>query len=100
MKRISTPTLSRQKKRSSKARMLGSTKLAIWDGGCRRAILSSWDVMIFQVKLRGHRIELGEIEHTLSTYEGVQNSVVLLKTPQAENRMAPPYLIGYYVSPE
>src|SRR5260363_356983 len=54
----------------------------------------------FQVKLRGYRIELGEIEQALSTCEGIQNSVVLLKTPKEENGTAQPYLIGYYVSPE
>ena len=33
----------------------------------------------FQVKVRGYRIELEEIESVLSSYEGINQSIVLVK---------------------
>jgi amino acid adenylation domain-containing protein/non-ribosomal peptide synthase protein (TIGR01720 family) len=50
----------------------------------------------FQVKIRGYRIELGEIETILCSYEGIRQSVVLVKerTQSPETK----YLVGYYVS--
>ena len=47
----------------------------------------------FQVKIRGYRIELGEIEAILSTYEGVQQSVIIAKEQNGNK-----YLVGYYVA--
>jgi amino acid adenylation domain-containing protein/non-ribosomal peptide synthase protein (TIGR01720 family) len=46
----------------------------------------------FQVKLRGFRIELGEIDSLLSTFEGVNQCVVIVKEHDGEKR-----LIAYYV---
>ncbi len=50
----------------------------------------------FQVKLRGFRIELGEIENALLEYEGIKQSIVLIKegTESSTNK----YLSAYYVS--
>ena len=54
----------------------------------------------FQVKIRGYRIELGEIESVLSSYEGIRQSVVLVKEnanidgSSSGNK----YLVGYYVA--
>ena len=54
----------------------------------------------FQVKIRGYRMELGEIESALSSYPGVQQSVVIARdqgesdVASSENKI----LIGYYVS--
>lgn len=55
----------------------------------------------FQVKIRGYRIELGEIESVLSSYEGINKSVVLAKERLSKDGMPTgnKYLIGYYVSP-
>ncbi|CAF3385582.1 unnamed protein product, partial [Rotaria socialis] len=54
----------------------------------------------FQVKIRGLRIELGEIEAVLSSYQGVNRSVVLAKDHKKQNTGTPStnYLVGYYVS--
>jgi amino acid adenylation domain-containing protein len=61
----------------------------------------------FQVKIRGYRIELGEIENVLSSYEGIKQSVVLVKEQNSqmdESREAvtdtsnTKYLVGYYVA--
>ncbi|MEQ8474598.1 amino acid adenylation domain-containing protein [Fulvivirga sp.] len=46
-----------------------------------------------QVQVRGRRIELGEIESFLSSFEGVRNSCVDLRTIFGNE-----YLVGYYVS--
>jgi len=51
----------------------------------------------FQVKIRGYRIELGEIESRLSTYPGINQSVVLVKEHGAQNGENR-YLAAYYVS--
>ncbi|CAF4557720.1 unnamed protein product, partial [Rotaria socialis] len=54
----------------------------------------------FQVKIRGLRIELGEIEAVLSSYQGVNRSVVLAKDHKKQNTgtSSTNYLVGYYVS--
>ncbi|KAH8681976.1 alpha-aminoadipyl-cysteinyl-valine synthetase [Xylariales sp. PMI_506] len=49
----------------------------------------------FQVKIRGQRIELGEIEAILSSYDGIDQSVVLAKDGEADCQK---YLVGYYVA--
>ncbi|WP_280721380.1 non-ribosomal peptide synthetase [Kitasatospora sp. MAA4] len=41
-----------------------------------------------QVKLRGLRIELGEIESTLTTHDGIDAAVVLLRTEHTERLVA------------
>ena len=48
----------------------------------------------FQVKIRGFRIELGEIEASLSSYPGINQSIVLAK----EHTSGTKYIIGYYMS--
>lgn len=54
----------------------------------------------FQVKIRGFRIELEEIETTLSSYEGVKQSIVLVKEhlDQQGEVTGNKYLAAYYVS--
>ncbi|CAF4553189.1 unnamed protein product [Rotaria socialis] len=54
----------------------------------------------FQVKIRGLRIELGEIEAVLSSYQGINRSVVLAKDHKKNNTdtSSTKYLVGYYVS--
>lgn len=47
-----------------------------------------------QVKVRGYRIELSEIEIVLNQYEGIKQSVVLVKGDNETDK----YLIGYYVA--
>lgn len=47
----------------------------------------------FQVKIRGFRIELGEIEAKLSSYQGIEKSVVLVNE-HAGNKI----LVAYYVA--
>lgn len=54
----------------------------------------------FQVKIRGYRIELSEIENRLSSYEGIKQSVVMIKSLTEEETSESKYLIGYYVSEE
>ena len=51
----------------------------------------------FQVKIRGFRIELGEIENVLSSYEDIQQCVVIAKehTDSASNNK---YLAAYYTT--
>lgn len=49
----------------------------------------------FQIKIRGHRIELGEIETILSEIPGVQQSIVIVTTHNANQ-----FLIAYYASRE
>ncbi len=49
----------------------------------------------FQVKIRGYRIELGEIEQILLSYEGIQQTVVLVLEKESTK-----YLAAYYVSQE
>ncbi|KXX82820.1 N-(5-amino-5-carboxypentanoyl)-L-cysteinyl-D-valine synthase [Madurella mycetomatis] len=49
----------------------------------------------FQVKIRGQRIELGEIEAVLSSYPGIQQSVVVAKDRENDGQK---YLVGYFVS--
>ncbi|CAM4849840.1 unnamed protein product, partial [Rotaria magnacalcarata] len=53
-----------------------------------------------QIKIRGLRIELGEIEAVLSSYPGVNRSVVLAKDHKKKNAEteSKKYLVGYYVS--
>jgi iturin family lipopeptide synthetase A len=46
-----------------------------------------------QVKLRGFRIELAEIENTLSSFEGIQQTVVMQKEKDGDK-----FLVAYYVS--
>ncbi|CAF3925872.1 unnamed protein product [Rotaria magnacalcarata] len=55
-----------------------------------------------QIKIRGLRIELGEIEAVLSSYQGVNRSVVLAKDHKKKNTetASKKYLVGYYVSDE
>ncbi|MDW3194583.1 MAG: amino acid adenylation domain-containing protein [Cytophagales bacterium] len=48
-----------------------------------------------QVKVRGHRIELNEIAHQLSTYDQIDESIVLGKDKGEEGDK---YLVGYYLS--
>jgi len=48
----------------------------------------------FQIKIRGHRIELGEIESALCSYQGIRESVVLVKEGNNDNK----YLVSYYIS--
>ena len=45
-----------------------------------------------QVKLRGLRIELGEVEKIISSFEGINNAVVIVKQEPS------PYLAAYYTS--
>ncbi|NDE19035.1 MAG: hypothetical protein EB000_01120, partial [Alphaproteobacteria bacterium] len=54
----------------------------------------------FQVKIRGYRIELGEIESILSSYEGIKQSVVLIRGHlNIDGTLTnSKYLVGYYVS--
>ena len=54
----------------------------------------------FQVKIRGHRIELGEIENALSSYDGIKQSVVLVRehTNTDSTTTGNKYLVGYYVA--
>ncbi len=57
----------------------------------------------FQVKVRGHRIELKEIEAILLAYEGIQQSVIVVKTnntlkDEGDGLLSSKYLVGYYVS--
>ena len=47
----------------------------------------------FQVKIRGHRIELGEIEHSILSFEGV-HQVVVLGTAKNDETTLIAYLIG------
>ncbi|CAF4693006.1 unnamed protein product, partial [Rotaria socialis] len=53
-----------------------------------------------QVKIRGLRIELGEIEAVLSSYQGINRSVVQAKDHKKKNTdtSSTKYLVGYYVS--
>ncbi len=53
-----------------------------------------------QVKIRGYRVELGEIETILSDYEGIKQSVVLVKNQVSADAIAMgnKYLVGYYAS--
>jgi len=46
-----------------------------------------------QIKIRGFRIELGEIENKLSSFDGVNQTVVLCREKNSNN-----YLAGYYVA--
>ena len=54
----------------------------------------------FQVKVRGYRIELEEIESVLSSYEGINQSIVLVKeyVDTTGNLTGNKYLVGYYLS--
>jgi amino acid adenylation domain-containing protein/non-ribosomal peptide synthase protein (TIGR01720 family) len=52
----------------------------------------------FQVKIRGFRIELEEIESVLLKYEGIKQSVVLVKERKKDNDETIKYLVGYYVA--
>ena len=51
----------------------------------------------FQIKLHGYRIELEEIENMLSSYEGIKQSIALLKEYTSFGTVRK-YLIAYYVS--
>jgi acyl-coenzyme A synthetase/AMP-(fatty) acid ligase len=51
-----------------------------------------------QVKIRGYRIELGEIENSLSSYEGIKQSVVIVKEHKEGEAKGSKYVVGYYVS--
>ncbi|SHN76723.1 non-ribosomal peptide synthetase [Chitinophaga sp. CF418] len=48
-----------------------------------------------QVKIRGYRVETGEIAEQISQYEGILQSVVVLKTVDTEQK-----LVAYFVAPE
>ena len=54
----------------------------------------------FQVKIRGYRIELGEIENALSSYEGINQCVALVKERLGKDGTSTDnkYLIAYYIS--
>ncbi|WP_414167747.1 amino acid adenylation domain-containing protein [Streptoverticillium reticulum] len=52
----------------------------------------------FQVKLRGHRIELGEIESALDAHPAVEQSLVVVHRPAADQGDESRFLVGYYVS--
>ena len=45
-----------------------------------------------QVKIRGYRVELGEIENQLSGIKGVQQSLVLVKNDEKNNKLLVAYL--------
>ncbi|OEK07405.1 hypothetical protein A8C32_18400 [Flavivirga aquatica] len=47
-----------------------------------------------QVKIRGYRIELGEIESTLDQFDEIQQSVVLAREDQKENKQLVAYLVS------
>ncbi len=47
-----------------------------------------------QIKIRGFRVELGEIESKLTSYENIDQSVVLCKTRGADDK----YLVAFYVA--
>jgi amino acid adenylation domain-containing protein len=47
-----------------------------------------------QVKIRGFRIELGEIEATLNQYQGIKETVVIVR----ENSQGDKYLVAYLIT--
>lgn len=51
-----------------------------------------------QVKIMGYRIELGEIENILSSYEGINQSIVIAKEYVSGVSAGNTYLVGYYVA--
>jgi amino acid adenylation domain-containing protein len=51
-----------------------------------------------QIKIRGYRIELEEIENLLVNYNGIEQSVVLVKNHQNEEESGTKYLVGYYTA--
>ena len=57
-----------------------------------------------QIKIRGYRVELGEIESVLSSYKGIKQNVVLVKSRKikvdGDNKETSKYLVGYYISEE
>jgi amino acid adenylation domain-containing protein len=46
-----------------------------------------------QVKVHGYRIELGEIEHQLSSYDGIQDTVAVIKSDKSDS-----FVVAYYVA--
>ncbi|CAF4617280.1 unnamed protein product, partial [Rotaria socialis] len=86
-----------EKKEGKNARIYKTGDLVRWLPDGELEYLGRNDL---QVKIRGLRIELGEIEAVLSSYQGVNRSVVLAKDHKKKNIDAPStkYLVGYYVS--
>ena len=53
----------------------------------------------FQVKIRGHRVELGEVEEVLSAYDGIKQSVVVVRDHlDIREDESSKYLVGYYIT--
>ncbi|CAF4529291.1 unnamed protein product, partial [Rotaria socialis] len=90
---------NQEKKQGKNARIYKTGDLVRWLRNGELEYLGRNDL---QVKIRGIRIELGEIEAVLSSYQGVNRSVVLAKDHKKKNIDAPStkYLVGYYVSDE
>ncbi|CAF3669565.1 unnamed protein product [Rotaria socialis] len=88
---------NQEKKEGRNARIYKTGDLVRWLPNGELEYLGRND---FQVKIRGLRIELGEIEAVLSSYQGVNRSVVLAKDHKKKNTDTPStkYLVGYYVS--
>ena len=55
-----------------------------------------------QVKIRGYRIELGEVESIISSFEGVEQNVVIARERQdiLGEEVRSKYIVAYYVSKE
>jgi myxalamid-type nonribosomal peptide synthetase MxaA len=53
----------------------------------------------FMVKIRGFRIELGEIEATLTYHPGIQEAVVLARSPQSGSELSGEKCLVAYVVP-
>ncbi|CAF4568340.1 unnamed protein product, partial [Rotaria socialis] len=86
-----------EKKEGKNARIYKTGDLVRWLSNGEIECLGRDD---FQVKIRGLRIELGEIEAVLSSYQGVKQSVVVVKHSKTldgidRNRK---HLLGYFVS--
>src|SRR5260363_394711 len=80
--------------------MPASTKPVISAASCQMGISSFWDGMIFRSSSGVTALNSVRLNTRCPPVKGSKNSVVLLKTPKAENGPDQPYLVGYYVSPE